>query len=84
VECIFCKIENAELENELTQAIFEKFLVNPGHLLIIRKCYVVSLFETTAAERTALFEFHNHSKVEKKLPFVSLLIYNMGNFVKRR
>jgi diadenosine tetraphosphate (Ap4A) HIT family hydrolase len=56
VECVFCKIENSEFENELAQAIFDKFPVNPGHLLIIPKRHVVSLFETTAAERTALFE----------------------------
>jgi diadenosine tetraphosphate (Ap4A) HIT family hydrolase len=54
--CIFCNIQKPILENDLAHAIFDKYPVNPGHLLIIPKRHIASLFETTAAERAALFE----------------------------
>jgi diadenosine tetraphosphate (Ap4A) HIT family hydrolase len=53
--CIFCNIPNSILENDLAHAIFDKYPVNPGHLLIIPKRHIASLFEATPAERAALF-----------------------------
>ncbi|HEX3044943.1 MAG TPA: HIT family protein, partial [Bacillota bacterium] len=55
-DCIFCRIENPVLENEMALAFYDKYPVNPGHLLVIPKRHVSSLFETTAAEREAIFE----------------------------
>jgi diadenosine tetraphosphate (Ap4A) HIT family hydrolase len=54
-DCIFCHIQNPVLENDLACAIFDKFPVNPGHLLIIPKRHIQSFFETTGLEREALF-----------------------------
>jgi diadenosine tetraphosphate (Ap4A) HIT family hydrolase len=54
--CIFCNIPTPILANDLAQAIFDQYPVNPGHLLIIPKRHIASLFEATPAERAALFE----------------------------
>jgi diadenosine tetraphosphate (Ap4A) HIT family hydrolase len=54
--CIFCNIPNPIIENDLSYAIFDKYPVNPGHLLIIPKRHIASLFETTPTEQLALFE----------------------------
>jgi diadenosine tetraphosphate (Ap4A) HIT family hydrolase len=55
MDCIFCAIQNPILENDLAHAIFDKYPVNPGHLLIIPKRHFASLFEATPAERAAFF-----------------------------
>jgi diadenosine tetraphosphate (Ap4A) HIT family hydrolase len=56
MDCLFCAIPNPILENDLAYAIFDKYPVNPGHLLIIPKRHIASLFEATVAERAALFK----------------------------
>jgi diadenosine tetraphosphate (Ap4A) HIT family hydrolase len=55
-DCVFCHIQNPVLENDLACAIYDKYPVNPGHLLIIPKRHLASLFEMAPAERAALFE----------------------------
>lgn len=50
--CIFCEIkpENYVCENELTYAIYDKFPVNPGHVLVIPKRHFSTFFEAAEAE----------------------------------
>ena len=40
MDCIFCKLKDYVLENELAYAVFDVMPVNPGHLLIIPKRHV--------------------------------------------
>jgi diadenosine tetraphosphate (Ap4A) HIT family hydrolase len=54
--CLFCNIPTPILANDLAHAIFDQYPVNLGHLLIIPKRHIASLFEATPAERAALFE----------------------------
>lgn len=56
MECIFCKIKEYELENELSYAIFDKTPVNEGHMLIIAKRHVQDFFDLTDEERSAMFK----------------------------
>ncbi len=55
--CPFCTLTHADIraENDLAVAIADGFPVNPGHTLIIPRRHIVSFFEATAEERTALF-----------------------------
>lgn len=54
--CIFCSPGPGEiiLENELAYARFDKYPVSPGHLLIIPKRHILSVFDTTPGEMAAL------------------------------
>jgi diadenosine tetraphosphate (Ap4A) HIT family hydrolase len=61
-DCPFCIPTEAVLENALAYARYDKFPVNPGHLLILPRRHVDSYFDTTAAERTALFELVDAGK----------------------
>ncbi|HEY8910614.1 MAG TPA: HIT family protein [Desulfosporosinus sp.] len=51
-ECIFCTLPKTDIivENELALAFFDKFPVNEGHVLIIPKRHVASLFDATREE----------------------------------
>ena len=55
MDCIFCNITERVYENDLAFAIWDRFPVNEGHMLIIPKRHIQSLFETTELERQALF-----------------------------
>jgi diadenosine tetraphosphate (Ap4A) HIT family hydrolase len=54
--CPFCEPGDVLLDNGLAYAIRDRFPASPGHLLILPKRHVADWFETTAAERLALFE----------------------------
>lgn len=56
--CIFCRLEESEIlvENELSQAFFDKYPVNEGHVLIIPKRHLSSLFEATSEEAMSLWK----------------------------
>jgi len=56
--CPFCNLELSRIfaDNEHAVAIYDGFPVNPGHVLIIPKRHVVSLFEATKEERAGLFD----------------------------
>lgn len=56
--CPFCARDPADiiLANGHSMAIYDGFPVSPGHMLIIPKRHIASLFEAAAEERTALFE----------------------------
>ena len=57
-ECPFCTMDRIRvfMENDLAVAILDAYPVTPGHTLIIPKRHVVSFFETTMEERSALFD----------------------------
>lgn len=57
-QCPFCNLEPSRIfaDNEHAVAIYDGFPVNPGHVLIIPKRHVVSLFEATKEERAGLFD----------------------------
>ena len=37
MDCIFCKLKDYVLENELAYAVFDVMPVNPGHLLMYKE-----------------------------------------------
>ncbi|OLO39397.1 diadenosine tetraphosphate hydrolase [Alkalihalophilus pseudofirmus] len=62
-DCPFCKSENILLANELAFAIFDKYPVNQGHILVIPKRHVSDFFDTTSAEREAINELLEDGRV---------------------
>jgi len=56
--CAFCGIEAGLItaENTSAVAIRDAFPVNPGHTLVIPRRHISSWFDTTAAERSEVFE----------------------------
>jgi len=56
-QCPFCCIgmERAIAANEFAFAMFDGFPVSPGHMLIVPKRHIASLFDATEEERTAMF-----------------------------
>jgi diadenosine tetraphosphate (Ap4A) HIT family hydrolase len=58
VACPFCALPKTRIlaEDELTLTVRDGYPVSPGHTLVIPKRHIPSLFETTAAERRALWE----------------------------
>ncbi|KUO51108.1 MAG: HIT family hydrolase [Desulfitibacter sp. BRH_c19] len=50
--CVFCEISYKEIliENELAVAFYDKFPVNHGHVLIIPKRHVETLFDASFEE----------------------------------
>ena len=72
--CFFCKLKNGEfdnssnkpskyiLENDLALGRFDDFPVNPGHMLFVTKRHVKTIFDTTAEEKTAIFELIDKAK----------------------
>lgn len=63
-ECIFCQFaaDPAVVENDAFYARFDKYPVSQGHLLIIPRRHVETLFELTEAERTQLFSLLEAAK----------------------
>lgn len=53
-KCVFCSIKLPVLENELAVAVYDKFPVSTGHMLLIPRRHVTDFFSTTRAERLAL------------------------------
>lgn len=53
--CVFCSDQmHIIMENQHAIAIYDKYPVNNGHILIITKRHVSSFFETTEQERLAM------------------------------
>ncbi len=54
--CIFCSMPQSEIiaENELAKAFYDQFPVNQGHVLIVPKRHVETLFEATQEEMQAI------------------------------
>ncbi len=58
ITCIFCdlRVKRIELENELAIAIYDKYPVNEGHMLIVPKRHFANFFEATEAEILAIYD----------------------------
>jgi len=54
--CIFCNIPETEIiaENDLALAFFDKFPVNQGHVLVVPKRHVETLFDADWQEVMAI------------------------------
>ena len=61
-ECIFCKMKDYILENELAYAIYDKYPVGKGRMLFIPKRHVKDFFDITKEEREAIFELIDEGK----------------------
>ncbi len=57
-DCIFCNIppEKIIIETELALAIYDKYPVNQGHMLVIPKRHFPGIFAATTEEVLALHE----------------------------
>ncbi|OPX45945.1 AP-4-A phosphorylase [Ruminiclostridium hungatei] len=67
MSCIFCDYINDKnylMENELAVAIYDKFPVNKGHVLIIPKRHYASYFDATQDE---IIAFNDLTKKVKAL-----------------
>ena len=64
MSCIFCNINQEDyiLENDLTIAIYDKFPVNKGHMLIIPKRHFSSLFEAREEEILSIYRLLEECK----------------------
>ncbi len=60
--CPFCEIKEVLVSNNYCFAIYDKFPVNPGHILIIPKRHVADFFSTTNEERQAFNELIEQCK----------------------
>lgn len=75
--CIFCNPPEIILENDLALAIYDKYPVSLGHMLLITKRHISDFFDTTTEERQALSTLLDEAKMwldEKYNP----LGYNIG------
>lgn len=62
MECIFCKLKDYVLENELAYAVYDAMPVNPGHMLIILKRHVQNFFDVTPEEEIAMLSLLRKGK----------------------
>lgn len=62
--CIFCDLdeERIEMENELAMAIYDKYPVNEGHMLIIPRRHYPDFFQATEAEVQAVYHLLDRAK----------------------
>lgn len=61
-KCVFCNHEKIILENQLAFAIYDKYPVASGHMLIITRRHIANFFEATNEERQALNELLDEAK----------------------
>jgi len=52
--CPFCKQADALFENDLAFAIYDRYPVSPGHILVIPRRHFSDIFEATPEELHAL------------------------------
>ncbi len=64
VNCPFCDIDNLDiiLKNDYCFAVFDKYPVNEGHMLIIPFRHFGSFFDATKDEILAIYELLNDAK----------------------
>ena len=60
--CPFCAIDAPVLHNDLAVAVFDRYPVNPGHLLLIPRRHVATWFEATLEEQAALLALVEEGK----------------------
>ncbi|HMA76011.1 MAG TPA: HIT family protein [Candidatus Krumholzibacteriaceae bacterium] len=53
--CPFCQEQRVLLENDLAYAIFDKYPVSTGHILVIPRRHHETIFESKEDEITAIF-----------------------------
>jgi diadenosine tetraphosphate (Ap4A) HIT family hydrolase len=65
VTCPFCipGPDKMALENESAYARFDRYPVSPGHLLIIPRRHISSIFDASAGEVTALWGLVSRAKL---------------------
>ena len=61
-DCPFCARSDIFLENELAYARYDKYPVNPGHLLVVPFRHFANYFDSTAAEKRALLSLLDKAK----------------------
>jgi diadenosine tetraphosphate (Ap4A) HIT family hydrolase len=54
--CPFCRGESPVMENAQAYALYDRYPVNEGHMLIIPKRHYVDFFESRKEERDAIFD----------------------------
>lgn len=62
MHCPFCNPTEIVVSNALAYAIYDKYPVSPGHMLIIPKRHVANFFDTSHEERQAIYELMEHCK----------------------
>lgn len=85
VDCLFCdnKRFNIILENELAYAIYDKYPVNNGHVLVISKRHYQSFFDATLEEVQAIYQLIKQVKSILDQSFQPTG-YNIGVNVNKR
>ena len=85
VDCLFCdnKRFNIILENELAYAIYDKYSVNNGHVLVISKRHYQSFFDATLEEVQAIYQLIKQVKSILDQSFQPTG-YNIGVNVNKR
>lgn len=62
MNCPFCDIEEFVFENELCYAVYDKYPVTKGHMLIITKRHVADYFQMTEEELKAALDLVDDCK----------------------
>ena len=83
--CPFCNIDENLIikKNELCYAIYDKFPVNQGHILIIPFRHFSSFFDSTKEEKIAIFDLLDECKKildEKYKPDGYNIGINIGHY----
>ncbi|MDX1608387.1 MAG: HIT domain-containing protein [Candidatus Spechtbacterales bacterium] len=87
--CIFCDIykDHTEVagENQHFYWRFDRYPVSPGHILIIPKRHVVSLFELTSHESMVLRDARKHAvELIESIDMAKVYLGILDNFPDRR
>ena len=61
-DCIFCKNLPKVMENELAYCLYDIKPITKGHMLIVLKRHIITIFESTPDEIKAVFELIQKSK----------------------
>ncbi|AEA33354.1 HIT family protein [Hippea maritima] len=77
--CVFCDTKNLEiiLKNHLCYAVFDKYPVNRGHILIVPYRHFASFFDANREEVLAIHDLINDARVFLDREF-SPAAYNIG------
>ena len=60
--CPFCSSDGAVLTSGMAHALFDKYPVTPGHLLVVPRRHVADWFETTVEERVAMWALADEAR----------------------
>ncbi len=56
MSCPFCNIKESICENKLAFAVYDKFPVSKGHMLIVTRRHVTDYFSTSEEEKLAIID----------------------------